>query len=55
MFIMKSNFKFAAAVAGYNDVKLLKSVGVDGIKILPNAEAVLIRLVNSDYIPEGNY
>ena len=55
MFIMKSNFKFAAAIAGYNDVKLLESIGVEGIKLLPNAEAVLTRLVNSDYLSEGKY
>ncbi len=55
MFIMKSNFKYATPVAGYNDVRLLESIGVKGIKDLCNAEAILTRLVNSDYLPTGNY
>ncbi len=55
MFIMKSSFKYASPVAGYNDVKLLESIGVEGIKVLPNAEAILTRLVNSDYLPTGQY
>lgn len=52
---MKSNFNFAAPVAGYNDVKLLESIGIVGIKNLPNAKAILTRLVNSEYLPTGNY
>ena len=55
MFIMKSSFKYASPVAGYNDVKILESIGVEGIKVLPNAEAVLTRLVNGDYLPTGQY
>lgn len=55
MFIMKSNFKFASPVAGYKDVKLLKAEGVEGIKLLPNAKAILTRLVNSNYLMEGKY
>lgn len=55
MFIMKTNFKYAAPVAGLDDVKLLKRVGVKGILKLENPTAILTRLVNSDYLPEGNY
>lgn len=55
MFIMKSNFKYPAPVAGLDDVKLLKRIGVKGILKLENSVAILTRLVNSDYLPEGNY
>lgn len=55
MFIMKDGGKFAVACAGLDDVKLLKRVGVVGIKRRENAKAILSRLVNSNYLPEGNY
>lgn len=55
MFIIKANFKYAAPVAGLDDVKLLKRIGVKGILKLDNASAILTRLVNSEHIPEGNY
>lgn len=55
MFIMRANFKHAAPMAGLDDVKLLKRVGVKGILKLDNAFAILTRLVNSEYLSEGNY
>ena len=55
MFIMKSNFKTAAAIAGLTDLKLLKRVGIVGILKQTNSKAILQRLVNSDLVSEGNY
>lgn len=55
MMIIKSNGRNAVAIAGTDDYKLLKSVGVKGIKTHPNALAILTRLVNSNVLPEGNY
>lgn len=55
MLILKSNFKAAAPIAGSDDVKLLGSIGVYGILQRDNAKAVITRLVNSEYLPTGNY
>ena len=55
MMILKSNFKYAAPLAGLDDVQLLKTIGVRGILKKENAKAILTRLVNSELLPEGNY
>ena len=55
MFILKSSGVFAVSCAGLNDIKLLKRAGVQGIKKFGNAKAILTRLVNSNYLTEGNY
>jgi len=55
MMILKSNGRFAVCIAGSDDVSLMKTVGVEGIKKLYNANAILTRLVNSGLLPEGNY
>ena len=55
MFIMKGNLRNATPCAGSSDVKLLKRVGTKGILKLENANAILSRLCNSDYIKEGSY
>lgn len=55
MFILKSSSKFAVPLAGSDDTDLLKNVGTVGILKLPNAKAILTRLVNSNLLTEGNY
>lgn len=58
MFIMKNNSKFAVTLARRYEIDLLLSVGVEGIKsTLSNEETahVLQLLVDSNYLPEGNY
>ena len=55
MFILKSNFNSASPLAGLDDIKLLKRVGVKGINKLSNSKSILTRLVNSKYLTEGNY
>lgn len=56
MFIMKGNSSLAAIpCAGYDDVQYLETVGIKGILKLPNAKAILTRLVNSGYLTEGKY
>tara|TARA_R110002153_G_scaffold109588_4_gene250537 strand:- start:179 stop:352 length:174 start_codon:yes stop_codon:yes gene_type:complete len=54
-FILKQNSHIAIPLACYRDVKLFETIGVQGIKKLKNAKAILTRLVNSNYLPEGNY
>lgn len=56
MFILKGNSLISPqSVVGLPDLKLFKRVGVSGILKLENAKAILTRLCNSGYIPEGNY
>tara|TARA_B100001105_G_scaffold113088_1_gene90703 strand:- start:5024 stop:5176 length:153 start_codon:yes stop_codon:yes gene_type:complete len=42
-------------LAGLDDIKLFKRVGIKGIKKLHNAKSILTRLCNSKIIVEGNY
>lgn len=60
MFYMKSNEKFAVAVAGFDDYERLTKEGI--LKIAESAnngclksKACLQRLVNSGELSEGNY
>ncbi len=55
MFLLKSNGSTATAIAGSDDIKLLKRVGAKKIAKLDNGLAILTRLVNSNYLPEGKY
>ena len=56
----KPNFKYAAPIAGSDDLTRLAKEGVETLGKLANggdikAKACLQRLVNSGYIAEGKY
>ena len=55
MFILKENGLYAVACADLKDIKLLARIGSQGIKRLENGKAILVRLVNSNLLPEGKY
>lgn len=60
MFYKYPNFKFAEPLAGSDDVNTLEKEGINVLGELAKrgdikAKACIQRLVNSCYLPEGNY
>lgn len=55
MFIMKSNGRYAVPLANSKEVVLLEEIGASAIAKLPQGKEILTRLVDSGYLPEGNY
>ena len=60
MFYMKSNSRSAVAVPDSHDVRMLEKFGVEFIARKAKEgsikhQAVLQRLVNGNYLAEGNY
>lgn len=58
MFIMKSNSKTATPLANSKEINLFYNIGIKGIKEIHSKDEafrILQRLVDSGYLPEGNY
>lgn len=61
IFYNKPNFKTASALAGTDDIEVLKKIGIERMgeiareEMSPTMQARIGRLVNSGIVPEGKY
>ena len=55
MFILKSNARYAVPLANSKEVDTFLIAGIEGVMLLDNPYISIQRLVDSNYLQEGNY